>query len=172
MAAIFINGSGRNEQYVQRMLLTKIRCIWLMLQRRRILKISKSEIRIVCDGHAWNGSGQIENLDRGFKENLPYRASYQVLDDLVKAFSAEKNVLKWPIRNKNFLWWPCLLMDPDEMSNHYRGSPIDTYFLRSFGSFGQLVSVEKNLKKSANHKQKSPLAARFVNGSGRNEQSL
>ena len=37
-------------------------------------------------------------------------------------------------------------MDPEEMSNHYRGSPINTYFLRSFGSFGQLVSVEKNLK--------------------------
>jgi hypothetical protein len=38
-------------------------------------------------------------------------------------------------------------MDPDEMSNNYRGSPIDTYFLRGFGSFGQLVSFEKNLKK-------------------------
>jgi hypothetical protein len=33
-------------------------------------------------------------------------------------------------------------MDPIEISNHNRGSPIDTYFLRSFGSFGQLVSVD------------------------------
>jgi hypothetical protein len=24
-----------------------------------------------------------------------------------------------PIRNNNWLWWPYLLTDPDEMSNHY-----------------------------------------------------
>jgi hypothetical protein len=30
----------------------------------------------------------------------------------------------------------------------------------------------KDLKKSANHKQELPVAAMFVNGSGRNEQSL
>jgi hypothetical protein len=45
-------------------------------------------------------------------------------------------------------------------------------FLPSFGSFGQVVSEEKNLNKSANQKQKLPVAAMFVNGSGRNEQSL
>jgi hypothetical protein len=45
-------------------------------------------------------------------------------------------------------------------------------FLPSFGSFGQTVSEEKNLKKSANQKQELPVAAMFVNGSGRNEQSL
>ena len=45
-------------------------------------------------------------------------------------------------------------------------------FLPSFGSFGQVVSEEKNLNKSANQKQELPVAAMFVNGSGRNEQSL
>ena len=40
-------------------------------------------------------------------------------------------------------------------------------FLPSFGSFGQMISVEKNLK---NQKQESPVAAMFVNRSGRNEQ--
>ena len=29
-----------------------------------------------------------------------------------------------PIRNKNCLWWPCLLMDWDKMSNLYRGPSI------------------------------------------------
>jgi hypothetical protein len=29
-----------------------------------------------------------------------------------------------PIRNKNRLWWPCLLMDQDRMSNLYRGPSI------------------------------------------------
>jgi hypothetical protein len=30
-----------------------------------------------------------------------------------------------PIRNKNCLWWPCLLMDRDKMSNLYRRPSID-----------------------------------------------
>ena len=30
-----------------------------------------------------------------------------------------------PIRNKNRLWWPCLLTDRDGMSNLYRGPFID-----------------------------------------------
>jgi hypothetical protein len=45
-------------------------------------------------------------------------------------------------------------------------------FLPSFGSFGQAVSEEKILKKSANQKQELPVAAMFVNGSGQNEQML
>jgi transposase len=39
-------------------------------------------------------------------------------------------------------------------------------------SFRQAVSEEKILKKSANQKQELPVAAMFVNRSGRNEQSL
>ena len=42
-----------------------------------------------------------------------------------------------PIRNKNCLWRPCLLMDRHEMSNRYR------CFLPSFSSFGWGVSDEK-----------------------------
>ena len=45
-------------------------------------------------------------------------------------------------------------------------------FLPSFSSFGQEVSEEKNLKKSTNQKQELPVVAMFVNGSGRNRQSL
>ena len=37
----------------------------------------------------------------------------------------EKIFRNEPIRNKNCLWWPCLLMDRDEMSNLYRGPSID-----------------------------------------------
>jgi hypothetical protein len=33
-----------------------------------------------------------------------------------------------PIRNKNGLWWPCLLTDRDEMSNLYRGPSIDASY--------------------------------------------
>ena len=33
-----------------------------------------------------------------------------------------------PIRNKNCLWWPCLLTDRDEISNLYRGPSIDASY--------------------------------------------
>ena len=32
------------------------------------------------------------------------------------------------IRNKNCLWWPCLLTDRDEMSNLYREPSIDASY--------------------------------------------
>jgi hypothetical protein len=42
--------------------------------------------------------------------------------------SEEKNLKNQPIRNKNRLWWPYLLMDRDRMSNLYRGPPIDASY--------------------------------------------
>ena len=42
--------------------------------------------------------------------------------------SEEKNFKNQPIRNKNRLWRPCLLMDRDEMSNIYRGPSIDASY--------------------------------------------
>jgi hypothetical protein len=33
-----------------------------------------------------------------------------------------------PIKNKNGLWWPCLLTDRDEKSNLYRGPVIDASY--------------------------------------------
>jgi hypothetical protein len=33
-----------------------------------------------------------------------------------------------PIRNKNCLWWPCLLTDREEMSILYRGPSIDSSY--------------------------------------------
>jgi hypothetical protein len=40
----------------------------------------------------------------------------------------EKNFKNQPIRNKNRLWWPCLLTDRDEVSNLYRRPAIDAYY--------------------------------------------
>ena len=37
----------------------------------------------------------------------------------------EKIFRNQPIRNKNCLWWPCLLMDQDKLSNLHRGPAID-----------------------------------------------
>jgi hypothetical protein len=46
----------------------------------------------------------------------------------IKAVSEEKIFRNRPIRNKNCLWQPYLLMDRDEMSILYRGPPIDASY--------------------------------------------
>ena len=70
--------------------------------------------------------------DRAKMSNL-YRgpsidASYQVVVHLAKWFSEEKIFKNQSIRNKNCLWWPCLLMDRNEMCNLQRGPLIDVSY--------------------------------------------
>ena len=100
---------------------------------------------------------EISNIYRG----PPIYASNQVSVHLAKRFQRRRFFRNHPIRNKNCQWWPYLLTDRDEMSNHNRGLSIDASyqvsvhlakqrtfyrcFLPSFGSFGQTVSEEKNL---------------------------
>jgi hypothetical protein len=64
-----------------------------------------------------------------------------------------------------------LLTDQDEMNKLYRGNAIDA-------SYQVSVHLAERFRrrifffKSANQKQELPVVAMFVNGSGRNEQSL
>ena len=55
-------------------------------------------------------------------------ASYQVSVHLAKRFLKRRFFRNRPIRNKNCLWWPCLLMDRDKMSNLYREPSIDASY--------------------------------------------
>ena len=55
-------------------------------------------------------------------------ASYQVSYHLAKRFQRKGCFRNRPIRNKNCLWWPCLLMDQKGMSNSYRGPSIDASY--------------------------------------------
>ena len=80
MVAMFVNGSGRNEQSLQR---TCHRCF------------------------------------------LPSFGSFGQVD------SEEKIFFNLPIRNKNCLWRPCLLMDRDKMNNLQRGPSIDASYQAS-----------------------------------------
>ena len=54
--------------------------------------------------------------------------SYQVSVHLARQFQRRRFFRYQPIRNKNCLWWPCLLIDRDEMSNFLRGHSIDASF--------------------------------------------
>jgi hypothetical protein len=55
-------------------------------------------------------------------------ASYQISVHLGKRFQRRRFFRNQPIRNKNGLWWPCLLTDRDGMSNLYRGPSIDASY--------------------------------------------
>ena len=71
-----------------------------------------------------NGSGQNgQSLQRTF-----HRCFLPSFGSFGKAVSEEKIFKNRPIRNKNCLWWPCLLIDWDEMSNLYRGPSIDASY--------------------------------------------
>jgi hypothetical protein len=64
------------------------------------------------------------NLYRGPSIN----ASYQVSVRLARWFQRRRFFRNRPIRNKNCLWWPCLLMDRDKMGNFFRGPSIDATY--------------------------------------------
>ena len=71
-----------------------------------------------------NGSGRNEqSLQRTF-----HRCFLPSFGSFGQAVSEEKILKDRPIRKKNCLWWPCLLMDRNEMSNLYRGSSIDASY--------------------------------------------
>jgi hypothetical protein len=65
-------------------------------------------------------------------------ASYQVSVHLAKWFQRIRFFRNRPIRNKNCLWWPCLITDPDKMSNLYRGPFVDASYQVSFHLVKQL----------------------------------
>ena len=129
MAAIFVIGSGQNVQTLER---TAHRCFLpsfgsfgQMVSEEKNLKIrpirNKNCLwwpRLLMD------RDEMSNLYRGSSID----ASYQVSVHLAKQFQRRRFKKNRPIRNKNCLWWPCLLLDRDEMSNLYRGPSIDASY--------------------------------------------
>ena len=104
------------------MLPTKLRFIWPNGFRGEELKKSanqKQESSVVA--MFVNGSGRNEQ----YLQMTFHRCFLPSFSSFGKAVSEEKIFKNRPIRNKNHLWWPCLLMDQDEMSNLDRGPSID-----------------------------------------------
>ena len=102
-------------------------------------------------------------MDRDEMSNR-YRCILQSFGTFGQAVS-EKIFKNRPIRNKNCLWQPCLLTDQNDISNRNRGLSIDASYQVSVHLAKQFRGEE--FLKSANQKQESPVAAMFVNGSGR-----
>ena len=61
------------------------------------------------------------------------------------AVSEEKIFRNRPIRNKNRLWWPCLLMDMGQNEQSLQRT-FHRCFLPSFGSFGQRLQKRRIFK--------------------------
>ena len=126
---MFVNGSGQNVQSLER---TAHRCFLpsfgsfgQTVSEEKNLKNqpirNKSRLWRLC---LLTNRDEMSNLYRGPSID----ASYQVSVYLAKRFQRRIFFLNRPIRNKNCLWGPCLLMDRDEMNNLYRGPFIDASY--------------------------------------------
>jgi len=71
-----------------------------------------------------NGSGRKKEV----LEGTCHRCFLPSFGWFGRAASEKKNFRNRPIRNKNFLWWPRLLMDQEEMNNLYRWPSIDAFY--------------------------------------------
>ena len=71
-----------------------------------------------------NGSEQISN----FIEDIPMLLPNKFRFIWPSCYRGEDFFRNQPIRNNNFLWWPCLITNRDEMSNIYRGHAIDASY--------------------------------------------
>ena len=106
------------------MLLTKFRFIWPSGFRGEEFKKSANQKQESPVAAMFvNGSRRNEQpLQRTF-----HRCFLPSFGSFGQAVS-EKILKNRPIRNKNCLWRPCLLMDWDEMSILYRGPSIDASY--------------------------------------------
>ena len=86
--------------------------------QRRFFR-DQSETRITCGGHFVNGSGRNEQ----YSQRTFHRCFLLSFGSFDQTVSEKKMFRNRPIRNKNCLWQPYLLMDRDEMSSLYRGPP-------------------------------------------------
>ena len=91
-------------------------------QRRRFLMYQP----IRNKNHPWqlcllSDRDEMKKLYKGPSIDAPY----QILIHLAKQFQRRRFLMYQPIRNKNHPWRPCLLMDPNQMSNLYKVPFID-----------------------------------------------
>ena len=106
------------------MLPTKFRFIWPSgFREEHFFKSANQKKKLPMVAMFVNESELNEQFYRG-----PFNdASYQVSIHLAKRF--QRRIFRnQPIRNKNCLWRPCLIMDWDKMSSLYRGHAIDASY--------------------------------------------
>ena len=88
-------------------------------------------------------------------------ASYQVSYHFAKWLQRKSCFRNRPIRNKNCLWWPCLLTDQNGMSKSNKGPSIDASYHVSVHLTKLLQS--RRLLEIDQSETLLPVAAMFVN---------
>ena len=106
------------------LLTVQARIIFLLTEEKIFQKSTNQKQELPVVVMFVNRSGQNEHVYRGPSID----ASYQVSVHLAKRFQRRIFKKNRPIRNKNCLWWPCLLMDRDKMCNLQRGPLIDASY--------------------------------------------
>ena len=107
-----------------------------------------------------------QSLQRTFQGNfLPS------FDSFGQAVS-EKNIFQKSTNQKQELAVAAIFVSGSQLNQQSLQRTFQGCFLPNFNLFRQAVSEEKIFQKSINHKPILPVTAMFVNGSGRNEQSL
>ena len=126
VVAMFVNGSVRNMQYLQR---TFHRCF---LPSFGLYGQAVSEEKDFRNRSIRNKNCPCLSMDWEVMSNLyrepPIDASYQVSIHLANWFQRRRFLKNRPIRNKNCLWWSCLLTHRDAMCYLYRGPSIDASY--------------------------------------------
>ena len=86
--------------------------------------------------------------------------------------AGEEKIFQKSTNQKQELSVVAMFVNGSELNEQSLQRTFQEWFLPSFDSFGQAVSEEKILQKLTNQKQELPVVAMFVNGTGRNVQSL
>ena len=97
-------------------------------------------------------------------------ASYQVSIHLAKRFQRRRFFQKSTNQKQELP--KAIFVNELELNEQSLQRTFQGCLLPGFGSFGKVASEEKIFQKSTNQKQELSVVAMFVNGSGRNEQSL
>ena len=115
VATMFVNGSGQNDQSLQRTFHRMIDASYQIsvhlgkwFQRRRFFKIGQSETRIACGAMFVNGSGKFNNLYRGPSIDASYQISVQHLG---KWFQRRRFFQKSTNQKQEWHVAACLLTD-------------------------------------------------------------
>ena len=106
------------------LLTSQARVIFLLTEEKIFQKSTNQKQELPVAAMSVNRLGQDEqSLQRTF-----HRCFLPSFGSFGQAVSEENIFFNRPIRNKNCLWWPCLLMDRDKMCNRQRGPSIDASY--------------------------------------------